>query len=68
MADIDVTHLTSKTETDIGTGVVDVLMNTIKLHLDEEYQENRIIGPEFSQVFLGSLQTIIQQSIVFVLQ
>lgn len=68
MADIDVTHLTSKTEQDSGTGVVDVLMESIKLHLKEQYEEDRIIGPEFAQVFLGSLQSIIQQSIAFVLQ
>lgn len=50
-----------------GTGVFDVLMKVVKLHLMEEYTENRIVGEEYTQLYLNSLQTVMQQSLQFIL-
>ena len=46
-----------------GDGVFDQLMKSIKSHLMEEYTANRIRGSEYTQVYLQSLQTAMQQSI-----
>ena len=40
-----------------GNGVFDVLMRANKAHLESEFQKNRIKGPEYSQVYLGSFET-----------
>lgn len=60
--------LSSLTEATLdGTGVFDVLMTATKGHLDEEYKKNRIKGPEYSSVYLGSIEAILQQSVLFLL-
>jgi hypothetical protein len=51
-----------------GTGVFDVLMRANKVHLDAEFNKNRIKGPEYATVYLGSLETVLQQSMSFLLQ
>lgn len=51
-----------------GGGVFDELMRANKAHLDEEYGKNRIRGPEYSQVYLGALQSAMQYSIQFLLE
>ena len=51
-----------------GTGVFDVLMRANKTHLDAEYAKNRIKGAEYATVYLGSLQSVLQTSLAFVLQ
>lgn len=50
-----------------GNGVFDVLMRATKAHLDEEYAKNRIRGPEYSQVYLGSLSAVMEHSLRFLL-
>ena len=50
-----------------GTGVFDVLMKTVKLHLMEEYEANRISEGEYSQVYLGALTAVMQQSVTYIL-
>jgi len=50
-----------------GTGVFDELMASVKSHLELEYNSQRIRGPEYSQVYLGGLQAVLQQSIGFLL-
>lgn len=50
-----------------GTGVFDVLMRATKAHLDSEFQLNRIKGSEYSTVYLGSLQAVMQTSLAFLL-
>lgn len=61
----DVSVLTSK-ELEGGTGVFDILMETNKLHLINEYDEGRITGKEYTTVYLGSLQAILQAAIAFI--
>lgn len=64
--EIQVTDLTQATVT--GDGVFDVLMRATKAHLDEEFKKNRITGPEYSTVYLGSVQQVMQTSLEFLLQ
>ena len=51
-----------------GTGVFDVLMRANKAHLDAEFSKNRIKGAEYSTVYLGSLQSVMQTALQFLLQ
>lgn len=64
--EIQVTDLTQASVT--GDGVFDVLMRATKAHLDEEFKKNRITGPEYSTVYLGSVQQVMQTSLEFLLQ
>lgn len=51
-----------------GTGIFDVLMRITKVHLEAEYVKNRIKGPEYSTVYLGSLESVMRNSMDFLLQ
>lgn len=51
-----------------GTGVFDSLMRAAKDHLEQEFKQNRIKGPEYSQVYLGQLQAILGTSVDFLFQ
>jgi hypothetical protein len=59
----DVEQLTTSSIT--GTGVFDKLMAVVKLHLLDEYNNDRITGDEYSKVYLGALSAVMQQSIAF---
>ena len=50
-----------------GTGVFDVLMRAARSHLDEEFTRNRIKGPEYANVYLGSIEPVLIQSVEFLL-
>ena len=50
-----------------GTGVFDVLMRAHKAHLEQEFNKNRIKGTEYSTVYLGSLEVVLQQAVAFLL-
>lgn len=66
MADpINITDLTTK-QID-GTGVFDELMAAVNVHLQAEYAAQRIRGTEYADVYLGALQTVLGQSIQFLL-
>jgi hypothetical protein len=51
-----------------GTGVFDILMKANKAHLDQEYSKNRIKGSEYATVYLGSLQSVLQTAVAFLLE
>lgn len=51
-----------------GTGVFDVLMRAVKAHLEQEFTSGRIKGPEYSTVYLGSLDQAMQTGLAFLLQ
>jgi len=56
------------TEADIeGTGVFDTLMKSTTAHLEQEYTKGRIKGSEYSQVYLGAMTAVMQQSVAFLL-
>ena len=50
-----------------GTGVFDVLMQSTKAHLMEEYEAGRISGAEYTTVYLGALSAVLQQSVAYLL-
>lgn len=56
------------TATVAGTGVFDVLMRSMKAHLESEFTKNRIKGPEYATVYLGSMEAVLQGSLQFLLQ
>ena len=67
MSDIKITDLTNKTTGAVGTGVFDVIAESVKLHLQEEFSEGKITGAEYATVYLGALQSTLQQSMTFLL-
>jgi hypothetical protein len=50
-----------------GVGVFDVLMQSATAHIDKEYERGRIKGGEYSQVYLGAMTAVMQQSVAFLL-
>lgn len=66
MSVVSVTSLTEATPS--GGGVFDVLMRTVKAHLEQEYTQNRIRGVEYSTVYLGSLEATMRMAMDFLLQ
>ena len=51
-----------------GEGVFDVLMRSVKAHLEEEFKRGTIKGPEYSTVYLGSMNLAMQTGLSFLLQ
>lgn len=66
MAEINVTDLTTGTVD--GTGIFDALMQVTKAHIQEEYDKNRIKGPEYATVYLGAMQAVMDRALQFLLQ
>lgn len=50
-----------------GSGVFDVLMRANKAHLEAEFNKNRIKGPEYATVYLGSLNTVMNTALQFLM-
>lgn len=51
-----------------GTGVFDELMKANKAHLLEEFNKGRITGQNYSTVYLGSLDAVMNTALAFLLQ
>ena len=66
MTDIVITDIT--TGIIDGTGIFDKLMASVKAHIHDEYDNGRIKGPEYSQVYLGAIQAVLNQSVQYTLQ
>jgi len=66
MTAITVTDLTTGVVD--GTGVFDGLMKATNAHIQVEYQKNRIKGSEYATVYLGAMQSVMSQSLQFLLQ
>lgn len=64
MADINVDDITNSG----GTGVFDKLMESINSQIETQYLNNRITGADYANVYLGSVQAALSQSIQFTLQ
>lgn len=56
------------TESVDGSGVFDTLMASLKDHLQVEFERGRITGVNYSNVYLGGLTVVMQQSIEFLLR
>jgi hypothetical protein len=67
MADILLTDLTNATTGDDGTGIFDKLMVAVENHIQEQYDNDRITGNDYAQVYLGAMQTVLQQSLQYLL-
>ena len=63
---LNVTELT--TAEIAGTGVFDVLMQSVKNHVQEEHAKSRITGKEYATVYLEALQSTMAQSIEYLLR
>lgn len=50
-----------------GSGVFDELMKVTSLHIQRELEAGRILGTDYATVYLGAMQTVLAQSIGFVL-
>lgn len=51
-----------------GSGVFDELMAAVNVHLQNEYNAQRIRGTEYADVYLGALQSVLGQSMQFLLE
>ena len=51
-----------------GSGVFDKLMAAVNKNIKIQYDEGKIKGVDYANVYMGSLQTVLQQSIEFVLR
>ena len=52
----------------VGTGIFDRLIAAVNENIDIQYQKDRIKGTEYANVYLGGLQSVLQQSIAYLLQ
>ena len=50
-----------------GTGAFDDLMEAVNIHLDAQFNLGRITGSDYATVYLGAMQSALQQSVVFTL-
>ena len=50
-----------------GTGVFDVLMQSVTEHLKAEHKANRITGADYAKVYLGSITQVLAQGVQFLL-
>ena len=50
-----------------GDGVFDIMMEAVNSHLKLQYEEGRITGSDYAKLYLGGLQTTLQQAITFLL-
>ena len=69
MAIIDITDVTAGAVVNgkwTGTGVFDVLMEAVNSNIDNQYQSGRIKGTDYANVYLGSIQAVLQQSVDYI--
>ena len=50
-----------------GTGVFDELMEAVNLNIEGQYNKKRIDGSDYATVYLGAMQSVISESIRFLL-
>ncbi len=50
-----------------GTKIFDVLINAVNKNIEIQYDKGRITSTDYATVYLGSLQSVIEQSVRFVL-
>lgn len=62
---LNIAELTTASLT--GTGVFDVLLQTLRLHLDREFTSGRITGTAYATVYSQALTAVLQQSVGFCL-
>lgn len=50
-----------------GTGVFDVLMKAVNENIEGQYNKTRITGTDYATVYLGAMQSVIAQSMQYLL-
>ena len=50
-----------------GAGIFDVMMRGAKVHVEAEYNQGRLKGPEYSAVYLGMLNTVMDKAMELLL-
>ena len=70
MATVKISRLTNaqKSKPNSGTGIFDELMEQVNNHIEHQFDKGRLTGPDFAQVYLGSIQSTIAEAIKFLLQ
>ena len=66
--DIQFSDLTNATTPTDGTGYLDKLLSTINIHVTEQSAKGRLTGADYANVYLGSIQSAISQSLEFLLK
>lgn len=51
-----------------GTGIFDVLINAVNDNIKIQYDQGRITGTDYANVYLASMQAVIAQSMQYVLE
>jgi hypothetical protein len=67
MTDITISDVTNATATNDGTGAFDVLMSAVELRIEQQFKKQRLSATDFATVYLGAMQSVLQQSIQFAL-
>lgn len=62
---LDITDLTVKTLT--GSGVLDEMLTTMRVHLADQFDKERIQGTEYAEVYLGAFQSTLNAAIQYLL-
>lgn len=62
---LNIAELTTASLT--GTGVFDVLLQTLRLHLDREFTSGRITGTAYATVYSQAITSFLQQAVGFCL-
>lgn len=65
--DIQISDLTNSTKVADGNGVYDLLSLAVVRQIEDQYQAGRLSGTDFASVFLGSIQSVLAESVRFVL-
>jgi hypothetical protein len=65
---VDLTNGSVVNQEWVGSGVFDALMAAVNKNIEIQYQKGRITGQDYAQVYLGALQSTLQQSVEFLLR
>jgi len=65
MTAISITEVTSSAIP--GTGAFDKIMSAMQVRLEEEFNQGRITGDDYANVYLGAMTACMQQAVAFVL-
>lgn len=64
----DITNGTAVSNVWTGTGVFDKLLAAVNKNIELQYTAGRIKGSDYANVYLGGIQSVLQQSIEYVLR
>ena len=65
---IDLTNGSTVNQEWQGTGVFDTLIAAVNKNIEIQFNKGRITGSNYADVYLGSMQAVLQQSVEFLLR